>query len=556
MSTKRVFGIDLGTTYSCVSRVDDHGKPEVIANAEGQLTTPSVVYFESEDNVVVGHAAKEEAQFRPELVLSAVKLHMGREGAEFPFHGRTYKPEEISAYILMKLARDAEQITGEKVEDVVITCPAYFGDAQKKATEQAGTIAGLNVLYVIPEPTAAAIAYGMDQEEDQVILVYDLGGGTFDMTLIEVKSGAITVRSVGGDDRLGGKDWDGHIVQYFASMFSQATGVSGDELMDDPETMWSLIGDAEDAKVALSQKEKVTKAIRFGTDRANVDLTREEFDKQTASELERTIGFTESMIARARELGHERIDKVLLVGGSSFMPQVKDALEKFGIEIQILDPNLIVAKGAAIFGHKCQMEEMVKIAIAEKTGQDAADVELEETDEALKEEAIGEMAHSQGLTLPGVKNLLDKDITNVTSKSFGIVVQNEETGALEVTNLIQKDEALPIDISRTFGTSSENQTSVDLRCMENLIITTPEQTLDPDGCTEIGNAVLAFERPLPKGSPVEVTFRLGPDGRLFMGGRDLTTSQEIEATFETDSIMSREEVEAAASRALQMKVSG
>ena len=202
---KRVYGIDLGTTYSCIAHVDEHGKPVVLPNSEGDLTTPSVVYFESEEDIVVGKAAKEVSSVEPDACASTVKRVMGDPHWEFDAHGHTYKPQDISSFILRKVVSDAELATGDKVEDVVITCPAYFGINEKEATKQAGVLAGLNVLYVIPEPTAAALAYGIEQEEDQVILVYDLGGGTFDITLIEIKAKEINVICTGGDHQLGGK---------------------------------------------------------------------------------------------------------------------------------------------------------------------------------------------------------------------------------------------------------------------------------------------------------------------------------------------------------------
>ncbi len=554
MNTKGVFGIDLGTTYSCIARVDEHGKPEVIPNAEGQQATPSVVYFESEDKVVVGDAAKEEAAFHPDLVLEMVKRHMGKD-VDFEYHGRLFKPQEISAYILKKLANDAEVMTGEKVENVVITCPAYFGVEQKEATMQAGLIAGLNVLYVIPEPTAAAIAYGMNQSEEQVILVYDLGGGTFDISLIEVSSGTVSVLSTGGDDQLGGKDWDGKLVEYFANAFSQETGVSSDEVLADSETRQNMIADAEDAKISLTAKNKVKKAVRFDVDRTTVELGRDRFDKLTAPELERTISFTEEMIQTAKAKGYDRIDKILLVGGSTFMPQVRARLAQLGIDILIQDPNQIVAKGAAIFGYKCQLEEMIRIAIAEETGRDAGDIDLASEQGSTKNNKLKEIAHRLGLPPGQASALVAKRVTNVTSKSFGVVVMDVESNAERVVNLIQKDQQVPCDAVQQFGTFMDDQASVDIRCMENQIISDPGQTLDPTDCTMVGNAVLGFERRLPKGSPVEIRFRLGPDGRLQMEGKDLSTGGTFETVFETASVMTQNALEEARSTALTMSVS-
>ncbi|HEY2291003.1 MAG TPA: Hsp70 family protein, partial [Thermoanaerobaculia bacterium] len=264
MSGKRVYGIDLGTTYSCIAHVDEHGKPVVLQNAEGESTTPSVVFFESKDNVVVGQAAKEVVSIHTDLCVSTVKRAMGDPHWEREFYGHVYKPQDISSFILRKVVGDAEKIIGEKIEDVVITCPAYFGVNEKEATKQAGVLAGLNVLYVIPEPTAAALAYGIEQDQDQVILVYDLGGGTFDITLIEIKAGAINVICTGGDHQLGGKDWDDAVVSYFTQKFEESTGTPADSLLEDQETYQELLNAAEKCKKMLSSRQSVTEAVRFG----------------------------------------------------------------------------------------------------------------------------------------------------------------------------------------------------------------------------------------------------------------------------------------------------
>ncbi|HSK80486.1 MAG TPA: Hsp70 family protein, partial [Thermoanaerobaculia bacterium] len=293
MSGKRVYGIDLGTTYSCISHVDEHGKPVVLANAEGEMTTPSVVFFESPDNIVVGQSAKEVVSIHSDLCVSTIKRAMGDPHWERSFHGEVYKPQDISSFILRKVVGDAANLVGEKIEDVVITCPAYFGVNEKEATKQAGILAGLNVLYVIPEPTAAALAYGIEQTQDQVILVYDLGGGTFDITLIEIKTGQITVICTGGDHQLGGKDWDDAIVSYLTQKFEESTGTPADALLDDQETYQELLNAAERCKKTLSTRQSVTEAVRFGGERVKVDLTRETFDQITAGLLERTLSLTE-----------------------------------------------------------------------------------------------------------------------------------------------------------------------------------------------------------------------------------------------------------------------
>lgn len=552
MSGKRVYGIDLGTTYSCIAHVDEHGKPVVLQSAEGEATTPSVVFFESADNIVVGQPAKEVAALHHDRCVSTVKRAMGDPHWERSFFGQLYKPQDISSFILRKLVNDAERATGDTIRDVVITCPAYFGVNEKEATKQAGVLAGLNVLYVIPEPTAAALAYGMEQEQDQVVLVYDLGGGTFDVTVIEIKGREINVVCTGGDRELGGKDWDDGIVSYFTQQFQQETGTPADTLLEDRETYQELLNTAERCKKALTSRQSITEAVRFESHRVKVELTRETFDQITADLLGRTVSLTEQVLATARDKGFGRIDKLLLVGGSTYMPQVLDTAKKqFPFEVRQFDPNQAVAKGAAIFGFKCYLDEQIKLGVAEQTGQATAEVDLNRADPNAVEKAQKEVARAHGFTLAGLRDLVEKTITNVTSKSFGIVVMNEHDREA-VTNLIEIDEKVPHAITRQFGTYADRQVAVTLRCMENKLRGRDE--LELGECEEIGQAVVTFARPLPKGSPIEVTFDLGPDGLLNVKGRDLTTGGAIDTQFRTEAIMSVEEVEAAKSRNLMKNV--
>jgi molecular chaperone DnaK len=552
MNGKRVYGIDLGTTYSCIAHVDEHGKPVVLQNAEGDSTTPSVVFFESKDNVVVGQAAKEVVSIHTDLCVSTVKRAMGDPHWERDFYGHVYKPQDISSFILRKVVGDAEKLVGEKIEDVVITCPAYFGVNEKEATKQAGILAGLNVLYVIPEPTAAALAYGIEQTENQVILVYDLGGGTFDITLIDIKDGEINVVCTGGDHQLGGKDWDDAIVTYFTQKFEEETGTPADSLLEDQETYQELLNAAERCKKTLSTRQSVTEAVRFGGERVKVELTRETFDRITAQYLERTLSLTEQELEKARGKDYTKIDKLLLVGGSTYMPQVIETVKsRFPFEVRQFDPNQAVAKGAAFFGYKCYLDEQIKIRVGATTGQDAETVQLEKVADAVLEKAQKEVAQEHGLALPGLKAIVNKKIINVTSKSFGIVVMNQQHREV-VTNLIEIDDPVPKAITKRFGTYEDGQILVDLRCMENQQRGTREIELGT--CREVGNAELRFAKELPRSSPIEITFNLGPDGLLTLKGRDLTNGREVDAHFKTESIMTREEVEAAKSRNLALQV--
>jgi molecular chaperone DnaK len=558
MTANRVYGIDLGTTYSCIAYVDEYGKPSVVANSEGDLTTPSVVWFENANNIVVGQTAKEVASLHKGRVVSTIKRSMGDPNFEFSCDGKSYSPQEISSHILRKVVRDAENNTGDTIKDVVITCPAYFGLNQKEATKQAGLIAGLNVLYVIPEPTAAALAYGIEQEQDQVILVYDLGGGTFDITLIEIKQGGIKVISTGGDDKLGGKNWDESVVDYLAQRFEEATNTSAEELFSDMEAYQEMLNTAETCKKKLTNAMSVQGKVQYGAERVQVELTREKFDEITSQWLERTISFTEDIVETARQRGYEKIDKLLLVGGSSYMPQVIDRVKRaFPFEIKIYDPNQAVAKGAAIFGFKCHLENEMRKLLSEETGQSEESITLDEVSSERKDKYLDEVSRRYGYALPGAKRLFGTSIENVASKSFGIVVIAERDGrpVEVVNNLVVKDAAVPVDVTREFGTYEDNQSQVDLRIKENQIRTEPHESVELEHCRDVTDAVLEFARALPKGSPIEVTFRLGPDGLLSMDAKDLTTGRDIHIDQKTEGVMSKEELAKAASRNLAMNVS-
>ena len=374
MESKQVFGIDLGTTYSCIAVVDEvSGKPYVIANAEGDLTTPSVVYFEDTENRVVGKEAKNTALLEPDRVVEMVKRNMGAPEWRLSFDGEEYSAEEISAYILRKVVADAEQnLGGTKVKDVVITCPAYFGIPQRDATAAAGRIAGLNVLEIINEPTAAAISYGLHDDRDQVVLVYDLGGGTFDVSIIEVKEGSVSVVATGGDHELGGRDWDEEIVKYLAAEWAAQNGGSADDLAASAETMQDLWRRAEEAKRALTNRAETKVLVSHEGKRASVPLTREKFDEITAHLLENTLSMTRATMATARELGGRDMDLLLLVGGSSKMPQVGERLkQEFGKDPQVHDPDQSVAKGAAVYGQKLAIGNRIRIELAKELAHDA-----------------------------------------------------------------------------------------------------------------------------------------------------------------------------------------
>jgi len=554
-TAKRIYGIDLGTTYSCIAYVDEHGKPIVVANAEGQQTTPSVVFFESANNIVVGKAAKDVAEMYPDRVVSTVKRAMGVPDWIFENNDRKYRPQEISAFILRKLVADAERVTGDKITEVVITCPAYFGVTERAATRQAGELAGLKVPYVIQEPTAAALAYDLSQSEEQVVLVYDLGGGTFDITLIELKKDAINVLCTGGDHVLGGKNWDEAVASWFAQQFSNHAGVPTEKLTTDPESWQTLLNTAEVAKVALSSRSSYSFPMRFEGERVVVDLTRDKFNELTAHLLERTLSLTDDLLEMAKAKGHSRIDKLLLVGGSTYMPQVIERVKaRFPFEVRQFDPNQAVAKGAALCGYKYYLEGRVADEVARQTGKSASQVDLKRVDQAVRVKAELAVAQSHGLALPAMR-ALTKPLHIVASKSFGILITDTATGLQRVNNLIVLNESVPRRVARRYVTKDENQTAVLLQCMENREAVGAEGMTALEASTRVGCTELQFTRALPKGAPIEVTFSLAEDGTLSVHGKDLTTHQEVNAEFKTGAIMTVEEVQVSKSRNLALAVS-
>ncbi|MCK5716905.1 MAG: Hsp70 family protein, partial [Thiomargarita sp.] len=312
---KKIFGIDLGTTYSAIAYVNEYGKTAVVLNAENQRITPSVVFFDG-DNITVGEIAKENAKIYPNEIVTLIKRSMGDPYFLFEYQGKNYRPEEISSYILRKLVNDARINLGlkEDITDVVITCPAYFGNNERESTRLAGEIAGLNVRQVLNEPTAAAIAYGMLENNDEnVILVYDLGGGTFDITMFHAKPDIIEVICTGGDKELGGKDWDDRIIRYMVEQFEEKTG-STEDILADVDTWQNMQLAAEKAKKTLSQRQKTPIMVTSAGERVKIELTREKFAEITEDLLERTISLTHNMLEEAQQKGYNTFDKFILVG--------------------------------------------------------------------------------------------------------------------------------------------------------------------------------------------------------------------------------------------------
>ena len=557
MGSKQVFGIDLGTTYSCIAVVDElSGKPYVIPNAEGDLTTPLVVYFEDAENRAVGKEAKNVAVMEPDRVVEMVKRDMGTPEWRWPFEGDNFSPEEISAYILRKVVADAEQNLGVRPEDVVITCPAYFGIPQREATAAAGRIAGLNVLEIINEPTAAAISYGLQDDKDQVVLVYDLGGGTFDVSIIEVKDGSVAVVATGGDHELGGRDWDEEVVKYLAAEWAAQIG-SPENLTALAETLQDLWRRAEEAKRALTQRAETKVQVSHEGQRVAVTLTREKFDELTAHLLENTLSMTRDTLATARELGYSDVDLLLVVGGSTKMPQVSERLkQEFGKEPQVHDPDQSVAKGAAIYGQKLAIGDRIRTELAKELGTTPEQVDAATVTPEARERAQETVAEELGMRLPALKKIDVMKVTNVVSHSFGVVaLRRSGTGWAEyISNLVLAQTRLPVTKTQKYFTTEADQDAVDLRIMESSL--RQEEINDLAQGSEVGTAILPMTQGLPERAPVEVTFELNQQGRLVITGRDLAVGgKTVTATIETDRALSEKDIDKATVRSRGVTVS-
>ncbi len=497
-----VFGIDLGTTYSCIAYVDENGNVQVAKNRDtGKTTTPSAVEFEDGGNVIVGEDAKSDALFNPEKVVTFVKRLMGRSDQATFINGEKKSPEEVSSYILRKLAQDASIDTRLDVKDVVITVPAYFGDSERNATRAAGEIAGLNVLQIIQEPVAAAVYYGTTKaKEDSVVLVYDLGGGTFDVNVIEIKTSdngnTLAVKWTDGDDTLGGKDWDAAIVDYLQEKYREETGFD-DEFEDEAEEEFQ--SQAEAAKQALSQKSSYNVRLRMTETPFKCELTRDEFERITEHLLQRTIDTTQKCINEAANVG-AKIDKILLVGGSTRMPQVENALHRIypDIPIEMADPDEAVARGAAL----CAL--------------DAASMVINDGAGALGDEKkeIAEDNIVRKLQLAGSQNT----IAYATSKSYGLkTVQG-------IVNLIKKNQPIPTDTHAytaedTFTTFADGQTNVELAIYES---DTTEDTYQSDA-EPIKTQTFDLGGPKPQGYAIRVIFALNEEGLLSISAVDAQT---------------------------------
>ena len=494
----KIIGIDLGTTNSCVA-VMEGGEPTVITNADGARTTPSVVAFKKDGERLVGEQAKRQAVTNAEGTISSIKRHMGTD-YKANVAGKEYTPQAISAMILQKLKADAEAYLGEKVTEAVITVPAYFNDAQRQATKDAGKIAGLDVKRIINEPTAAALAYGLDNEGEQKIMVYDLGGGTFDVSIIEIGDGVIEVLATNGDNKLGGDDFDKKVMDYMVADFKSKTGI---DLSGDKMAMERIKAEAEDAKKKLSSATQVEINIPFitaneqGPQHLNMTLTKAKFDELTRDLVERTAIPVQNALKDAG-ISASELSKVLLVGGSTRIPAVQDKVKQLtGHEpSKKMNPDECVALGASIQGGK----------------------------------------------LAGDAGAGDILLLDVTPLSLSI-----ETMGGVATRLIERNTTIPTKKSQIFSTAADNQTAVDINVVQG------ERQFAKDN-KSLGQFRLDGIPPAPRGVPqIEVTFDIDANGIVNVSAKDLGTGKEQHITITAGSNMSDDDIDKAVKEAAEFE---
>jgi molecular chaperone DnaK len=473
MSNRKAVGIDLGTTFSVVAHIDAYGKPQIIPNAESERITPSVILYDG-GNVIVGTLAKNNSVAEPEHIVDFVKREIGKPKEQFhrEFDDKIYSAEELSALILRKLKADAEKYLREPVTDAVITVPAYFNDAERTATITAGQLAGLNVLQIINEPTAAALAYGLDKlDEDQTVFVFDLGGGTFDVTIMRIRGHKIEMLATNGDHRLGGKDWDDIIINHVAEEFDRA---HGENPLLDLQSYQDLQSRALSSKIQLSSRQRTAIVHNHNGKSVKVELTREDFEGKTRHLVEKCKTICE-MVMQEAKMKWQELDKILLVGGMTRMPMVREMISQLSSAplVDDVNPDEAVAIGAAIQAILSLLHE------EELSGN-----------KVLPENTRQQFSSREGGLI---------QVTNITSHTLGVVLWNEAHLEEYVFPMIRKMNPIPAKARNSFGTASANMQRVVVKIVEG------ESSL-PGECTSLGLCDVELPPFLPKGSPVELTY--------------------------------------------------
>ena len=552
-----IFGIDLGTTYSVVAYIDETGRPAVTRNSDGDDTTPSVVYFETENNVVVGKAAKASVGVDPDNVVSLIKRQMHNKDYIRYFWGKEHSPSSISALILAELARNAEETTHRAVRQVVITVPAYFGLLEKDATKKAGEIAGLEVIGIVPEPVAAALAYGVTGSADgTTFLVYDLGGGTFDITLIRMTDTSVEVLAVDGDHNLGGADWDDRLFEYLKAQTVEQTGF--EDIDEDEGALQDLRRMAEETKQALSKAESKAVTHRLAGKPAKIVVTRAQFQEMTADLLEKTVEITQRMLADAEQRFpgiRGQISELLLVGGSSWMPAVADRLrEALTWEPKVADPDLAVAKGAALYA----AGQTVKLVEAEVSGQADTGTSANGSRHGTlpsgppSEAAIAAVTERTGMDAGQVAGVV-RTVVNVLPKAVGIKLVDSDVPGWDtlprdqipfyVEHLVPAQTQLPFDAEKyTAGTMVPNQESIAIEIWEQAGAV-PDPALDSNHRVDDAGLIEGL-RPfnLEAGSPIEITIRVDAEGTVNLLAVEPTSGKELKMSVKI-AVMSDEKVE-------------
>lgn len=568
----KIIGIDLGTTNSCVS-VMEGGEAVVIANAEGARTTPSVVAFSKTGERMVGQVAKRQAVTNADRTISSIKRQMGSD-YRVSVDDKKYSPQEVSAMILQKLKADAEAYIGSPVTQAVITVPAYFTDSQRQATKDAGRIAGLEVLRIINEPTAAALAYGVDKETEQKVMVYDLGGGTFDITLFDFSvdeegKALIDVLEGGskGDDRLGGVDWDARMYDYMCEKYTFENGISQDDM--EAELQFKIKAQVEQAKKDLSTLQKKSYTISYDGDRTRIELTREEFEARTQDLVERTIDFVHQALDSVG-LTPDGIDLVLLVGGSTKMPMIKSAVEAlFPGKVRVEDPDLAVAKGAALAAAIEWNERIQEIVSGEKTVEDSEIADSLIADQS-DEKASLPKEDLTGLMINIPQHVATGAVSDKLTRSLGPAVYVDEDSYM-IDNLLFVGDEIPAEATAVYGTRMDNQEYIRLNVFENVATDRENKhvtpSVDADGekqytdpalkVKKIGDLVLQLPPNTVQGTPIQVVFRASGIG-LEVSATNLETNESATVTIESDDggILLPDELDERKKRFADIKTSG